>query len=222
MLSTHIRSNVVGYVAVFIALGGTAAALPGKNKVDSGDIKNKQVKVKDIADGAVGASQLGPSSVDGSKVANGSLAGTDLAGNSLTGAQVDESTLDLPAPTLGAEDIPDPVFTSMTPFLINSWEQVGGGNSPEIAKDALGIVRMRGDIRDANSNDDLPFVLPPEFRPDHDVTLHAMTFNGESVLINLTSAGVANVVPEVNCTGCGSVNEHRSLLVLDPVSFAAD
>ena len=222
MLSNHIRKHVVGYVALFVALGGTAAALPGKNKVDSGDIRNKQVKVRDIADGAVSASKLGASSVDGSKVANGTLEGGDLAGNSLTGAQIDESTLDLPTPALGPEDIPDPEFTSMAPFLINAWEQVGGGNPPEIAKDALGIVHMRGDIHDADSNDDLPLVLPPQFRPDHDVTLHAMTFNGESVLINLTSAGVASVVPELNCTGCGGVNEHRSLLILDPVSFAAD
>lgn len=35
----HIRHNVVGYIALFcFAVGGTAVALPGNNKVDSGDI----------------------------------------------------------------------------------------------------------------------------------------------------------------------------------------
>jgi hypothetical protein len=213
MISRYLRSNVLGLIAVFLAVGGVGyAAGLKKNSVRSKQIKDGQVKLADV----------GPDAVDGSRVADGSLTGADLGNGTLTGAQIEESTLDLPAPTLSAEDVPDPVFTSMTPLLINSWEQVGGGNPPEISKDALGIVRMRGDIHDGNSNDDLPFVLPPQFRPDHDVTLHAMTFNGESVLINLTSAGVANVVPEVNCTGCGGVNEHRSLLILDPVSFAAD
>ena len=44
----HLRSNIIGYVALFIALAGTAYALPGKNTVDSGDIRNGQVKTADI------------------------------------------------------------------------------------------------------------------------------------------------------------------------------
>ncbi len=59
----HLRANVVGYVAVFIALCGTAAALPGTNKVDSGDIKKGNVKASDI----------GANAVSGDKVADGSL-----------------------------------------------------------------------------------------------------------------------------------------------------
>jgi hypothetical protein len=39
---------VVGVVALVAALGGSAIALPGKNSVDSGDIKNSQVSVKDL------------------------------------------------------------------------------------------------------------------------------------------------------------------------------
>ena len=76
----HIRNNLWGIVAVFIALGGTAAALPGRNKVDSGDIKKAAVHRSDLA----------PSSVDSSKVADGSL----------TGADVDESTLNIPQPEI--------------------------------------------------------------------------------------------------------------------------
>lgn len=75
----HIRSNVVGYIALFcFVIGGTAGALPGKNKVDSGDIKAGQVKSSDI----------GISAVDSSKVLD----------NSIVGADVDESSLNLPAP----------------------------------------------------------------------------------------------------------------------------
>jgi hypothetical protein len=39
---------VVGVVALVAALGGSAIALPGSNKVDSGDIKNSQVGVQDL------------------------------------------------------------------------------------------------------------------------------------------------------------------------------
>ena len=39
---------VVGVVALVAALGGSAIALPGQNKVDSGDIKNGQVSIKDL------------------------------------------------------------------------------------------------------------------------------------------------------------------------------
>src|SRR5436190_3824374 len=73
----HVRHNVWGMVAVFIALTGTAAALPGRNSVDSGDIKNANVRAADLA----------PNSVDSTKVLD----------DSLTGADVNESSLNLPA-----------------------------------------------------------------------------------------------------------------------------
>jgi hypothetical protein len=39
---------VVACVALIVALAGTALALPGRNTVDSGDIKNGQVKPADL------------------------------------------------------------------------------------------------------------------------------------------------------------------------------
>ena len=65
----HLRSNVVGYVALFIALsaGAYAAGLP-RNSVKSKQIKDGQVKLADLA----------ADSVDGSKVANGSLGNADF------------------------------------------------------------------------------------------------------------------------------------------------
>ena len=66
-VSEHLPSNVVGYIALFcFAMSGVAGALPGKNKVDSGDIKNGQVKSVDVLD------------------------------NNLTGADIDDSTLTVP------------------------------------------------------------------------------------------------------------------------------
>jgi hypothetical protein len=73
----------IAFVALLAALSGTAVALPGKNSVDSGDIKNKQVKGKDLANNAV----------TGKKIKNGSITGADVKDDSLTGADINESTL---------------------------------------------------------------------------------------------------------------------------------
>jgi hypothetical protein len=78
MVTRHLRSNLVGYVALFIALsaGAYAAGLP-KNSVKSKQIKDGQVKMADIAANAV----------DGSKVADGSLSQSDFGGALPAGAQ---------------------------------------------------------------------------------------------------------------------------------------
>src|SRR5215210_2454850 len=64
---------VLGVVAILIALSGTSIALPGKNSVDSGDIKKNAVRTADVK--------------------NQNLRGIDVAGNTLTGSDINESTL---------------------------------------------------------------------------------------------------------------------------------
>src|SRR3954451_23856962 len=73
-IGRHLRSNVIGYLALFMALTGItyAAGLP-KSSVKSKQIKDGQVKNADLAPGAVDASKV--------------------AANSLGGDQIDESAL---------------------------------------------------------------------------------------------------------------------------------
>lgn len=53
---THFRSNVVGYVALFVVLGGSAYALPGKGVIDKNDLRKGVVKTKNLkANAATGA-----------------------------------------------------------------------------------------------------------------------------------------------------------------------
>jgi hypothetical protein len=103
---SHLRQNVVAYLALFVALGtGTAYAA---NQITSKDIARNAVKAKHIKDGQVRGTELAASAVTGAKVADGSVTGTDVADGSLTGAdlaansiggnQIDESSLQLPAP----------------------------------------------------------------------------------------------------------------------------
>jgi hypothetical protein len=69
LLSTRPSASMaVAFVALLAALSGTAVALPGKNTVDSGDIKK----------GAVKSADVGRNAVTGSKVKNDTLTGSDV------------------------------------------------------------------------------------------------------------------------------------------------
>jgi hypothetical protein len=73
----------VAFVALLAALGGTAVALPGKNKVTSDD----------IAKGAVNNADLRKGAVTNAKVRNRSITGVKFRQNALGGNAVKESTL---------------------------------------------------------------------------------------------------------------------------------
>ena len=114
----HLRSNIVGYVALFLALAGGAYALPGRNTVDSGDIRNGQVKTADIRNsnvrgadigvGAVGSSDVADNALTGTDIAPDALTGADVAADALTGGDIDESTLlGLDATTLSGREVCD-------------------------------------------------------------------------------------------------------------------
>jgi hypothetical protein len=82
----HIRSNIVGYIALFLVVaGGTAYAA---NTISSADIINGEVKTPDlaldsvitsrIAVGAVATSDLRLDAVNGARVADDSLSARDI------------------------------------------------------------------------------------------------------------------------------------------------
>lgn len=94
-VATHLRHNVVGYIALFcFAVGGIAQALPGRNTVDSGDIQARQVKASDLAAQAVRASRIAPGAVGSQAVGPDALNGGDIA----------ESTLELPSDSIGPDE----------------------------------------------------------------------------------------------------------------------
>jgi hypothetical protein len=76
-ISDHIRGNLVGYVALFVALSSTAWAangpLAGRNTVGSADLINGDVRRSDVARNAINST----------KVANGTLQTVDFAPGTL-------------------------------------------------------------------------------------------------------------------------------------------
>jgi hypothetical protein len=55
-LRAHFHAHLIGYLALFVALGGSAAALPGKGTIDRNDLRRNVVKTRNIRnDAATGA-----------------------------------------------------------------------------------------------------------------------------------------------------------------------
>ncbi len=97
-LAVHVRHNVVGYLALFAALGGTSYAavrLPA-NSVGAKQIKAKAVRASEVKNGTLGLAELsgraesalqgqrglqGPQGVAGAQGPAGSAAGSVIQGN---------------------------------------------------------------------------------------------------------------------------------------------
>jgi hypothetical protein len=108
-ISAHLRSNIVGYVALFLVLtGGTAYALDGTNTVFSDDIVNGQVKTNDLGGGAVTSGKTEDGSLTGTDLADRTIGGQKVGTETLTGANVNDGSLfgaDIANDSLTSSDI---------------------------------------------------------------------------------------------------------------------
>ena len=86
----HLRTNAVAYLALFVALGGSAYAA---SKVTSSDIKDNTIKGKDIGSNQVTGSDLRDESATGADIANGSLDGSDVKDQGLTGGDIADKSI---------------------------------------------------------------------------------------------------------------------------------
>jgi len=85
------HGTVVGYVALFLALGtggAWAAATIGPS-----DIKSNAIHTRHIRGNAVKTSKIAPGAIKTSRIANGAVTGGKVAADTLTGDNIDESSL---------------------------------------------------------------------------------------------------------------------------------
>jgi hypothetical protein len=64
---------IVAALALIVALGGTAVALPGKNRIDKNDLRKNVVKPRNLVKGAVTLPKLRNGAVGRAKVRNGAV-----------------------------------------------------------------------------------------------------------------------------------------------------
>ena len=86
----HIKSSIVGYLALFLVLSGTAYAA---DTVFSTDIVDGEVKSVDVADNGLTGVDIADNGVTGVDVANSTLSGADVTDNSLSGADVTNNSI---------------------------------------------------------------------------------------------------------------------------------
>jgi hypothetical protein len=92
----HLRGNVVGYVALFVALSGTALAIPGHHNVKAKNLAPGSVKSQAIAGGAVKASKLAGSAVTNPKIATGAVTATKLGAGAVVTQALGDSAVTTP------------------------------------------------------------------------------------------------------------------------------
>ena len=99
----HMRTNVVAYVALFIALGGVSAF--AADKITSKDIAKNAVKSKHIKASAVKTGDVADGAITTPKLADGAVTTPKIAGSAVTGAKVQDGSL-------GAGDVAAGTFFS--------------------------------------------------------------------------------------------------------------
>ena len=147
MIRHHLRSNVVGYLALFVALSGTAVALPATNTVFSDDIVNGQVKSKDISD----TNGVRSADVRDDDRSGGGLAAIDLARGSVGSSEV--ATDAVGSPEIKADAVRGPEIATdgvggpeIEPDAVRGSEiATDGVGSPEIAGNAVGASEIGTD-----------------------------------------------------------------------------
>jgi hypothetical protein len=162
MIRNHLRTHAIGYVAIFIALTGTAVAA---NTVRSEDIVNGQVMTEDISN----ANGVRSVDVRDDTFAEGGLEAVDLAPESVGSSEILDGTVgepELDADSVGSSQI----LADAVGVAELATDAVSGGeiltsavNASEIATDAV-----RGDEIRTNSIDTTDLNFDSVTKPDLD------------------------------------------------------
>ena len=151
-MRNHLRSNIVGYVALFFALSSSALAA---NTVFSEDIVNGEVKTADLATVAVTGPKIRADAVSNAKLADDAVTRTEILDGGVTSAELfdgDVANADLADGAVGTTKVQDGAVTSakvLDDTLTATDIATNGVNSAEIATDAVAATEIQNDSIDA-------------------------------------------------------------------------
>jgi hypothetical protein len=205
----HVLSNLVGYVALFIALGGTAAAttyvVSSNADVAAGTISGHappagdhsnvigaSINNTDLAPNSVTSGKIATNSVNSARIVDGSIGASDLAH-----APVNDAGLqDAKGPTGGPSGTCQ--FNSGNAWLNRSSNvnfRVG------YSRDSTGYVHLEGTALRCGAAGTTVFTLPTGFRPEklsHEAAVRSTPADAESADVVTIGAGGDVVAPNVS------------------------
>lgn len=209
----HLRQQCVGYVALFVALSGTAYAAA---TIGPAQIKNDAVRSRHVKDGEVKNADLGANSVATGKVLNGTLLKQDFKAGQIPPAVPPTEPVRLVRQSSNLNCLEPPRTQEFCRNGDRGWTNYEDGYQPAgFYKDRSGIVHLEGSVVSLghDGSDPLPvFVLPPGYRPTGGARAFGV-FNSTAQTklggLKITSDG--SVLPE---------NPHNAdYLTLDGIQF---
>jgi hypothetical protein len=125
---------VVAFVALCVALAGTASALPGKNRVKKGDIARSAVTSRTIAKGAVRTRAIKSRNVTRSRIALKAIDSSRVGSDALTGANILESSLGTVPKAAAAESLNG---VAIKKFNFRTGSVTGPSTTPLVSQNGL-------------------------------------------------------------------------------------
>jgi hypothetical protein len=206
------HATIVAYLALFVALGGSAVAVThlGKN--------------------SVGPKQLRKNAVTTVKIKKGAVTAAKVRAGSLTGAQIDSATLGIVPTAQTANAIATPegwhqIGAPGEPGFTSSWSNAGSTAYPPAAfyKDHEGIVHLRGVVKNTGTGS-VPFVLPAGYRPGQGIAYYYLILcSGGTDCTGKLGGSAAVIGPGFPGADPGSISLPEGALVsLSEISFRAE